>query len=174
MNTLYLQLCAIAQQNANSLLVAYQDDLHLADRKKLEAARGRYIWVLRKTGTQLEQLQAGVNPFFITYWLEEQPKSLVFLLNADDDTVEAISHQRAVDLMHDLPPLDWVGAWDILQQQVCDLLRTFPLIGMTDVNPGRWRDWREHFRSACKPSNPVMIEVMNRAIARLDALRHAA
>jgi hypothetical protein len=100
---IYETLARIAAEKAPlGYLAGYANDLHKHDKATLESATlgQQYVWLLRECGTQLFPVAGGLNPVWLTYWLEHYapnipPLAYLVTVRGHNSTVRPITHEAA-------------------------------------------------------------------------------
>lgn len=178
LSTIRKAMAATAQ--ANGLPEFYKNDLEL-DFDALEKFDGHnFVWLLRTCGTVLVPIGIGVDPVFVTHWLEsnhgQQIRHFYIDTNPRANTiVRGITGEEAMLLARHAPkvlfgddPREHV--WEV--NAVLDRGYRLGLWGTktpgTAESIGNWHDWQRHFESS---GNRLMIDFMRKA---LRTVRRAA
>lgn len=110
MFSIYRQLVRIADARPD-LLRSFRTDLTVHDHKACETMQPgqRWLWVLRRDGTQLFPVGEGQAPVLITHWLDANPECAAYLITPTESggksgKVNRTSHDRARELAHEPPP----------------------------------------------------------------------
>ena len=77
----------VSASTRHGMPTCYEADLTRHDRASCEAMKPgeNFLWVLRRCGTNLFRLGVCTDPMWITYPLDEDPKSLVWLVQVTRD-----------------------------------------------------------------------------------------
>lgn len=140
MSSIYEQLLALADARP-ALLTSFREDLTEHDQRTCRNMQpgDRWLWLLRRNGTQLMPVGQGHDAVLVTHWLEVEPECRAYLLtptqaNGEAGNVAAISHARARKLAFEPPPEDQLcwrdGMWSaVLVRGGCELGKVSNMTG---------------------------------------------
>lgn len=172
-----LALSILATSQRESLPNAYHRDI-ASDIETLNRIENDSIWILRDAGTVIAPLYMGVEPVYVTYWLNSADSKTKTFLIKKSGHIEKISFEQAEKLIHAAPaeissfqtPTQIYNIVNTVLQNgidngiwgIFDKPSSIPSVG--DIN-----DWLEYF--SCH-KNSVMVDFMTKAIRILQALSH--
>ncbi|MGO3452453.1 MAG: hypothetical protein ACTIM4_14360 [Marinomonas sp.] len=152
----------------------YKSDLDM-DYASLERFKGvkKLIWLLRSCGTVLVPVGVGIDPVFVTHWLNNDHGQVVvpFVIDLETANIERISFDEAKKIIT-RPPLKIRATMsrDDIAQEVETLLdrgRDLRCWGGNIKNTfGNWLEWKKHFECC---GNFVMSDLLNDAIRQLNS-----
>ena len=136
---------------------------------------GRYIWLLRTSGSTLIPVGVGVNPSYVNHWLYENhgQRVLTFLVDSKQGTIEKITFAQTEKLAHTIPvDLSALQPAEEILSDVSSVLNVGIEHGVWGKfnSPGvaaeDWPYWLSYFQ-ICK--NEVMKQLIERAINCLNS-----
>ncbi|MCB5162946.1 hypothetical protein [Marinomonas algarum] len=151
----------------------YKSDLEM-DYAALERFKGakKLVWLLRSYGTVLVPAGIGVDPVFITHWLNNDHGQVVvpFVIDIETAKVEKVSFDQARKVIAQ-PPLKinaTMSRNDIVQkvETILEKGRDLKCWGAKENTFGYWPEWKNHFE-AC--GNHMMSDLMGDAIRQLNS-----
>lgn len=171
-----LALNILATSKRESLPNAYHRDI-ASDIETLNRFQNDTIWILRDAGTVIAPLYMGIEPVYVTYWLNgKDSKAKTFLIKKTGH-IEKISFEQAEKLIHAAP------AEITSFQTTTQIYNTVNTVLQDGIDNGIWGifdkpssipsvgdiyDWLEYFSHH---KNAVMVDFMSKAIRILASLK---
>jgi hypothetical protein len=148
----------------------FQDDLQ-TDLHVMRVYSGeRFIWILRTGGTVMAPLNIGVDPIYVSYWLDNEvhgQKVIPFLVDTKSLSVEKITSQKALELIFTPPSINQSLPIDAITAYVDNFLREghemqrWGLFKAPTLDIKDWTAWLSYFS---RTKNHVMVSFMEKAI----------
>ncbi|EHH1074886.1 hypothetical protein J7I01_000463 [Vibrio parahaemolyticus] len=176
----HLQQRMLEISNAEKLPLHFKSNLEI-DGKELERFKsnpsGKFVWLLRPSGTQIVPAGLGVNPVHITYWIwsEQGPETKAFVVDINAGTIEKITHEQAESLIM-MPPCKistLMSKEEVIEKVACVLREgvnskiwgAFNPPSLDDYAQWNWIDWLTYFKSS---GNHLMQSFLGKAIRRVN------
>lgn len=179
MNISTLQKRMLEISDAEKLPLNFKSDLE-NDGKELERFKnnpsGKFVWLLRPTGTVIVPVGFGVNPVHVTHWIwsEHGPNIKAFVVDVRAGTIEKTTHEEAERLIM-MPPckISALMSKSEVLEKVTRVLREGAQSKIWgNFNPPsreeaqcNWNDWISFFNSS---GNYLMQSFLGKAIRRMD------
>tara|TARA_Y100001933_G_scaffold32841_1_gene27308 strand:- start:1385 stop:1951 length:567 start_codon:yes stop_codon:yes gene_type:complete len=150
----------------------YRGDLDQDLETLSKAPAGKWLWLLRTSGTVLVPLNVGVHPVYVNYWLESNhgQKVVCFMVDPQKGMLTQTSFVSAKQLIAQAPKIlnasmsreELVGAVHSVLEEGCErrLWGIFDSPSKVDEF-GSWQEWQTYFRST---ENNVMADFMAKAV----------
>ncbi|MEZ8028511.1 hypothetical protein [Enterovibrio norvegicus] len=156
------------------LPIYYKEDM-VDDFNKLEKLSYlRYLWVLKKAGTQLFPIGVGVHPSLITEYCDDGSDNRYYELDVKNCSYREITASECVELAHQLPSMTSHGV-EIVEHaiKVCSNPAVYNMAFINpkfDIEKAGLLEWSKFYRQV---DNPVMMQFLAKIETSLENRRKA-